>query len=76
MIPGAAPAITFIYLQRLDTSGTVLWNPGGFQLCNLSSYLPVPKLVAGDSGSVVATYACGGHFLAQKIMPDSTLKFP
>ena len=45
------------------------------QASNLNSYIPNPKLVTSDSGSVVATYEVAGHFYAQKFRPDSTTKF-
>lgn len=71
--PSASNA--YIYVQKLSSSGVIEWNPGGVQACNLGSYIPVPKLVASDSGSVVVAYEVSAGFLAQKFMPDSSIKY-
>lgn len=71
--PNASNA--YIYVQKLDTSGTIEWTPGGVQACNLNSYLPNPKLIMSDSGSVVAVYEVSAGLLAQKFRPDSTIMY-
>jgi len=64
-----------IYVQKLDTSGVIEWNPDGVQASDLPYYIPNPKLVTSDSESVVAVYEVNAGLYAQKFRPDSTIKF-
>ncbi|HRH66308.1 MAG TPA: T9SS type A sorting domain-containing protein [Bacteroidia bacterium] len=70
---GRIPAANaFIYVQKMDTSGTALWTPDGVSVCRLNSYIPYAKLAAGRNGNIVNTYLAGGTFRAQCLAPDST----
>jgi hypothetical protein len=67
--PGAVGA--FIYLQKIDTAGNALWTPNGVQICNVSAYIPYPK-VAPSGNNVVTTYKVSNGYRAQLTQPDST----
>jgi hypothetical protein len=61
----------YIYVQKTDTAGNMLWTPDGVQICNLTSGNPYPKLVSSGN-NIMATYAVTGGFRGQKIRTDST----
>lgn len=65
---GRAPASNyFIYAQRTDTAGNMLWRADGDSICRLSSYIPTPFLTKNASGEIVTTFLMGNNFLAQKL---------
>ncbi|MBK6446193.1 MAG: T9SS type A sorting domain-containing protein [Bacteroidetes bacterium] len=62
----------YIYMQKLDTSGTAQWSPDGILLSDLPSNSPSPKVV-GAGSNVVGTYIVNSTFRAQQVRPDSSL---
>ncbi len=63
---GRPPASNyFIYAQRTDTAGNMLWRQDGDSLCRLASYIPAPALTKNASGDLVASFLTS-NFLAQR----------
>lgn len=66
-----------IYMQKLDLMGNRLWNPDGRRVIRLNSYIPTPRLFADANGNlIVGSHHSSIGFVAQKVMPDSTLGWP
>ena len=65
-----------IYAQRIDTSGTVLWTPGGIAVCTETGDQVSPLAVPDDADGVIVVWVdwrSGERDLyAQRIDADST----
>ncbi len=45
-----------IYCQRVDSSGDLLWNPGGVLLCGLTGNQIAPEVVADGTGGAIIVW--------------------
>lgn len=65
------------YAQRLDATGTQLWNVDGVRLCWFPSTESVPAIASdGDGGAIVAWNAPGrGGIYAQRVDADGSLQW-
>ncbi|MBI3194238.1 MAG: hypothetical protein HYZ34_07220, partial [Ignavibacteriae bacterium] len=45
-----------IYVQRINSSGTVVWNAGGVAICTLANYQLLPELVSDGVGGAIMTW--------------------
>lgn len=65
-------ANAFIYTQQFDLDGNAQWTQDGILVSDLNSYIPYPKVVVRNDGSVANAFTVAGKFRMQSIHADST----
>lgn len=63
-----------IYAQRFNTSGEMIWDQGGIEVANLSTYIPYPEFdLDADNTMVIGHKAY--DFVAHKVLSDGTVEW-
>lgn len=65
-----------MYLQKFDMDGNPLWTADGVEVIAMNTYIPIPTVVAGDEGAVIATFDGNAGFVARRVLSDGSLDWP
>lgn len=65
-----------MYLQKYDMDGNPQWTVDGVEVIAMNTYIPIPTVVAGDEGAVIATFDGISGFVARRVLSDGSLDWP
>ncbi|MGB2868663.1 MAG: T9SS type A sorting domain-containing protein [Bacteroidota bacterium] len=64
-----------IYAQRINSAGTVQWNPDGVAISTLANSQTSPKIVSDGSGGAIMVWFSAGDIYAQRINSSGVVQW-